>query len=263
MFRSAPPPVPAGPAATPCCQDAQSAFRGLETALAGVYYAMAAVWTALIGVAARWRSLARCAGAWASHGAARTFAAVANAPWVQAALAEARGAWAKAAASEALKPAFEAAAAASAAASAAAARLSTAAAPHLAAAAPFAPHAGAAAALLAFLVYSPPVLLARAAQRATGAVFDCTFFAPPRGAAGRRGRPRRKYVALTIDDGPCPFTTGHILNALRAHGARATMFVIGSHVEEIDRLGADGAALGRQTLKNIAVAGHELANHTM
>jgi hypothetical protein len=254
MFRAAPP--PRGPGGTPCCQDAQTVFTGLANALAGVWYALAAVWSALLALAARWRSLARCARAWAAH----SVTAAASGVYNSRTLAPARDAWAKAASSQALQHARAATASAYAAASARATALSAAAAPHLAAAAPFAPHAGAAAALLAFLVYSPPVLLARLAQRVTGVAFDCSAFAPPGGA---RRRPRRKFVALTIDDGPCPFTTGHIINVLRTHGARATMFVVGSHVEEIDRLGADGAALGRQTLKNIVAAGHELGNHTM
>lgn len=43
--------------------------------------------------------------------------------------------------------------------------------------------------------------------------------------------PRRPAVALTFDDGPSPLWTPPILEALRAHRARATFFLLGEHVE--------------------------------
>lgn len=124
--------------------------------------------------------------------------------------------------------------------------------------------------LLALSIYSPPVWLARLAQRATGVIFDFVALADDdarrsgsSGTAQRLGG-RRKFVALTIDDGPCPHTTQKVLEQLEKHGARATMFVIGSHVEEIDRIGAGSGKvdLGRQVLRNMVVQGHELGNHT-
>ncbi len=59
-----------------------------------------------------------------------------------------------------------------------------------------------------------------------------------------------RVVALTIDDAPHPDVTPGILQELRAHGARATFFVIGSY----------GAA-HPQLLDSIRAEGHELANH--
>ena len=56
-------------------------------------------------------------------------------------------------------------------------------------------------------------------------------------------------VALTLDDGPDPETTGPILDLLRRHRARATFFVITGHV--------DDPAL----LRRLVAEGHELGNH--
>ena len=54
--------------------------------------------------------------------------------------------------------------------------------------------------------------------------------------------------ALTLDDGPDPEQTPRILDALAAAGARATFFVIGSHVRRhpqvVRRMVAEGHALG-------------------
>lgn len=41
---------------------------------------------------------------------------------------------------------------------------------------------------------------------------------------------RERVVALTIDDGPDPAHTRDILDVLRAHDARATLFLISSRV---------------------------------
>lgn len=57
-------------------------------------------------------------------------------------------------------------------------------------------------------------------------------------------------VALTLDDGPDPATTGPILEELRRHGARATFFLIAERIA------------GREPLVRRMVAeGHELGNH--
>lgn len=57
-------------------------------------------------------------------------------------------------------------------------------------------------------------------------------------------------VALTIDDGPDPVTTPKILDVLKRHSARATFFLITSHV------------VGNEEAVARAVEeGHELANH--
>lgn len=61
---------------------------------------------------------------------------------------------------------------------------------------------------------------------------------------------RERVVALTLDDGPDPAHTRGILDVLRAHGARATFFLISSRVP------------GNETLVTAIVAeGHELGNH--
>jgi peptidoglycan/xylan/chitin deacetylase (PgdA/CDA1 family) len=57
-------------------------------------------------------------------------------------------------------------------------------------------------------------------------------------------------AALTFDDGPGPHTD-RTLDALRAHGATATFFVVGS------RLAPHGAAVER-----IVAEGHELGSHS-
>jgi peptidoglycan/xylan/chitin deacetylase (PgdA/CDA1 family) len=61
---------------------------------------------------------------------------------------------------------------------------------------------------------------------------------------------RERVVALTIDDGPDPAHTRDILDVLRVHDARATLFLISSRVP------------GYEALVAAAVAeGHELGNH--
>ena len=59
-----------------------------------------------------------------------------------------------------------------------------------------------------------------------------------------------RVVALTIDDAPHPDVTPGVLRVLRAHGTRATFFIIGAnaeaHPELVDAIRSDG---------------HELANH--
>jgi peptidoglycan/xylan/chitin deacetylase (PgdA/CDA1 family) len=80
--------------------------------------------------------------------------------------------------------------------------------------------------------------------------------------------PDSKYVALTIDDGPCPYNTQAVLDELRKQGAKATFFIIGSQVEKCDMMGVGGiggeghAALGQDSLRRMVTDGHELANHT-
>ena len=56
-----------------------------------------------------------------------------------------------------------------------------------------------------------------------------------------RNRAAGRVVALTFDDGPDPEQTPRVLDTLRAHGGRATSFLIGSKAElhpEIVRRGA-------------------------
>lgn len=58
-------------------------------------------------------------------------------------------------------------------------------------------------------------------------------------------------VALTFDDGPDPKWTPKILEILRAHGAKATFFVVGANAEKYPAL-----------LRRIVAEGHELGSHT-
>ncbi|MFL5843192.1 MAG: polysaccharide deacetylase family protein [Solirubrobacteraceae bacterium] len=69
----------------------------------------------------------------------------------------------------------------------------------------------------------------------------------PRGATG---------VALTFDDGPHPQGTPAVLNALAAHDAKATFFLVGEQVERHRALAAEIAAAGH----GIALHGHRHRN---
>ena len=246
----------------------------MHQALRALWTAMASVWTAILGV---WLSLFRfgraCVGcAWTSAGGAFSSARAALA-------SRSLAPQSTAALRAALNEAAAAVRANAARLSVAAAPLAARAKPLLAAAAPFYPLFAAAAALLA--VYAPPVLLLRAVGRAFNVAFDVPGVlalksgggggggsgtaagAPAASASGRRQH-RRRVVALTIDDGPCPHHTRAVLAELERHGARATLFVIGSHVEQADRVGAGAGRLdlGRELLRAAVAGGHELANHT-
>lgn len=63
--------------------------------------------------------------------------------------------------------------------------------------------------------------------------------------------PNGKYIALTFDDGPNATSTPRILNALEAHHAVATFFMLGSQAEYYP-------AVAQQVLKK----GHEIGSHT-
>jgi peptidoglycan/xylan/chitin deacetylase (PgdA/CDA1 family) len=88
-----------------------------------------------------------------------------------------------------------------------------------------------AAGLLAYSVFAP----------------RCQFWAPV-----VRSLPQGNGVALTFDDGPHPASTPAVLDALAAHGVKATFFVIGRHAQKhpdlLRRIAADGHALGNHTL---------------
>jgi peptidoglycan/xylan/chitin deacetylase (PgdA/CDA1 family) len=60
-----------------------------------------------------------------------------------------------------------------------------------------------------------------------------------------------KIIALTIDDGPSEYTD-EIMQVLKANGATATFFIIGSQV-----------AGREETLQNLIRNGNELGNHAM
>ena len=66
----------------------------------------------------------------------------------------------------------------------------------------------------------------------------------------RYGR-RKGAVALTFDDGPDPVWTPRILDTLRAHGAKATFFIIG-----------ENADVHPELVRRMLREGHEIGNHT-
>ncbi len=65
-----------------------------------------------------------------------------------------------------------------------------------------------------------------------------------------RGKPGRKAIAITFDDGPS-HGTPELLETLAAYGVPATFFVIGSNVEALPDI-------ARATV----AAGHEIGNHS-
>ena len=67
-----------------------------------------------------------------------------------------------------------------------------------------------------------------------------------------RVAPSGKSIWLTIDDGPDPDDTPAILEILRAHGAKATFFLIGERAERWPDL-----------VRAIEADGHGIGNHTM
>ncbi len=73
----------------------------------------------------------------------------------------------------------------------------------------------------------------------------------------------KKLIALTFDDGPGP-DTGRLLDALKARGARATFFLLGSrinsHTALVQRMEAEGHTVGNHStnhknLRNLTLAG--------
>lgn len=72
------------------------------------------------------------------------------------------------------------------------------------------------------------------------------------------GDDEHPFVALTIDDGPCPQNTALLLDILKENEATATFFIIGDHVAQCDQ----DEDYGRQLLRRMVEEGHELGNHT-
>lgn len=71
----------------------------------------------------------------------------------------------------------------------------------------------------------------------------------------RRVRTDRKEIYLTFDDGPIPELTPWVLDTLKAHGAQATFFCIGSniqkHPEIFTRIKAEGHGIGNHTFSHL------------
>ncbi|MEV7806241.1 polysaccharide deacetylase family protein [Microbispora sp. NPDC088329] len=70
---------------------------------------------------------------------------------------------------------------------------------------------------------------------------------PPRHVDCRK----HKCVALTFDDGPAEYT-GHVLDLLAAHHARATFFLLGQMITNETR----------DFVRRMAAEGHEIGNHS-
>ena len=66
-----------------------------------------------------------------------------------------------------------------------------------------------------------------------------------------RGDPRRREIALTIDDGPHPLYTPKLLQILKQNGVHATFFVVGEQAERYPDL-----------IRAEVAAGNEVGNHT-
>jgi len=66
-----------------------------------------------------------------------------------------------------------------------------------------------------------------------------------------QGSPRRKWLALTIDDGPHPDYTPHLLAILKKYNVKATFFLVGEMAERYPEL-----------VKAELLDGHEIGNHT-
>jgi peptidoglycan/xylan/chitin deacetylase (PgdA/CDA1 family) len=78
-------------------------------------------------------------------------------------------------------------------------------------------------------------------------LFRFGFYLPiiSRGCTGQR------FVALTFDDGPDPYTTPHLLGLLAAHNVSATFFVLGKR-----------ATAHPELIQAILDAGHSIGNHS-
>lgn len=68
----------------------------------------------------------------------------------------------------------------------------------------------------------------------------------------------RRLVTLTFDDGPFPETTPSVLKLLARHDVHASFFVIGRYLDGEDAR----ARASRETLKQVAAAGHLIGNHS-
>jgi len=77
------------------------------------------------------------------------------------------------------------------------------------------------------------------------------IYGPSAGASALyEGRPTRKVIALTFDDGP-KADTGRILDILRTKGVKATFFLVGKQADAFP-----------ETVKRIASEGHQIGCHT-
>lgn len=78
-------------------------------------------------------------------------------------------------------------------------------------------------------------------------------------AAAEATEPRRRYIALTFDDGPSRATTPKLLDGLAQRGVHATFFLIGSQIEGnedlVGRMEAEGHQVGFHSYSHILLRG--------
>jgi peptidoglycan/xylan/chitin deacetylase (PgdA/CDA1 family) len=76
----------------------------------------------------------------------------------------------------------------------------------------------------------------------------------PTALVSTRATGRDKAIYLTFDDGPNPHYTPRLLDLLAAHGACASFFLIGAHVEcypdMVERMVAEGHRLGNHSYRH-------------
>lgn len=93
-----------------------------------------------------------------------------------------------------------------------------------------------------------PLPLVASALAAHTALVGLAVASPSLGAFGRAVTQSARGVALTFDDGPDPEFTPRVLDALAAHGATATFFLVGerlvAHPDVARRVVAEGHAVG-------------------
>lgn len=86
----------------------------------------------------------------------------------------------------------------------------------------------------------------------TGLIKSETYNQFPRPfEVARYGKPKRKEIVLTFDDGPDPAYTPQILDILNKNNIKGTFFVVG-----------ENALLHQDLVKRIHNEGHEIGNHT-
>lgn len=118
----------------------------------------------------------------------------------------------------------------------------------------FALHAAAPVALVLAPAYWPAVLAAVAANHAVltlAGLWPRSNWLGPNWTRLPQACAARGEVALTIDDGPNPEITPHVLDLLDRHGVKATFFCIGEHAARYPAL-----------CREIVERGHSVENHS-
>ena len=81
---------------------------------------------------------------------------------------------------------------------------------------------------------------------------------PDPAAQGTEYPPEAKYIALTFDDGPGPYTE-RLLDGLKERGVKASFFLIGRSVKEypeaVKRMEEEGHLIGNHTYSHVKLKG--------